>query len=61
MAERTPDSIMCPLVDTEIEDIDCIENSSAVDLVLKKESVPDRFKVKPDWENICKKCKWHNY
>ena len=52
-----PDYVMCPLVDAEIENIDCIENSDAVDGMLKK----DRFKKKSEWEKICKKCKWHNY
>ena len=58
---RGPDYVMCPLVDKEIENIDCIENSDAVDGMLKKDSVPDRFKRKKDWEEICKNCKWHDY
>lgn len=56
-----PDYVMCPLVDKEIENIDCIETSDAVDGMLKKDSVPDRFKRKKDWEEICKNCKWHDY
>lgn len=56
-----PDYVMCPLVDAEIENIDCIENSDAVDGMLKKGSVPERFKKKSEWEDICKNCKWHNY
>lgn len=52
---------MCPLMDREIEDIDCMENSDAVDGMIKKESVPDRFKNKTGWEEICKQCKWHGY
>ena len=55
------DRVMCPLVDEIIENIDCIENSDAVDGLIKKNSVPDRFKRKPGWESICKKCQWHNY
>ena len=58
---RDPDHVMCPLVDEEIKDIDCIENSDAVDGTLKKDSVPERFKKKAGWEEICKKCKWHGY
>lgn len=58
---KAPDYVMCPLVDQEIENIDCIENSDAVDGMIKKESVPDRFKKKTDWEEICKQCKWHGY
>ena len=52
---------MCPLVEEMIENIDCIENSDAVDGLIKKSSVPDRFKRKPEWENICRECQWHNY
>jgi len=52
---------MCPLVDKEIENIDCIENSDAVDGIIKKETIPERFKKKPNWEKICEKCKWHGY
>lgn len=52
---------MCPLVGQKIENIDCIENSDAVDGMIKKDSVPERFKVKSDWEEICKNCKWHGY
>lgn len=56
-----PDFVMCPLVDQRIENIDCIENSDAVDGIIKKEAVPQRFKQKPGWEQICEKCKWHGY
>lgn len=53
------DLVMCPLVDTEIQDIDCIENSDAVDGIIKKDTVPERFKKKADWITICERCKWH--
>ena len=56
-----PDFVMCPLVDEKIENIDCMENSDAVDGIIKKEAVPQRFKQKPRWEQICEKCKWHGY
>ena len=56
-----PDFVMCPIVDHRIEKLDCIENSDAVDGIIKKETVPEKFKRKPEWEQICKKCKWHGY
>ena len=56
-----PDHVRCPLVDSMIENIDCIENSAAVDGMIKKDSVPERFKQKTNWEEICKNCKWHDY
>ena len=43
-----PDFVMCPLVDEEVEAIDCIVNSDAVDRILKKDVIPE-------------KCKWHGY
>lgn len=52
-----PNFVLCPLVDENIEPIDCIENSDAVDGIIKKETVPKRFKKKPNWEVICEKCK----
>lgn len=56
-----PNFVLCPLVDENIEPIDCIENSDAVDGIIKKEIVPKRFKKKQNWEVICEKCKWHGY
>lgn len=58
---RNTDNVMCPLVDEEIPNIDCIENTDAVDGAIKKDTIPDRFKRKPGWEDICRKCKWHEY
>lgn len=51
---------MCPLVNDEIEDIDCMENADAVDGIMKKDSVPEKYRRLPDWEEICKRCKYHN-
>ena len=34
-----PNFVLCPLVDENIEPIDCIENSDAVDGIIKKETV----------------------
>ena len=55
------DFVMCPLVSRMIKDIDCIENSDAVDGILKKDSIPQEYKILSDWEQICKNCEWHNY
>lgn len=49
-----PDFVLCPLVDTEIENIDCIENSDTVDGMIKKDTIPERFKKKPNWEKYVK-------
>lgn len=53
--------MFCPLVDIEIEDIDCLVTRDVVDGMLKESAIVDMFKEKPDWQEICLKCKWHNY
>lgn len=54
-------TILCPLVDDIIEDIECIENRDAVDEMITEESLPNKYKRKSNWKEICRKCKWHNY
>lgn len=53
--------VECPLVGRRIEAIDCVENTDAVEGMLKKDSIPEEFKKKENWIDICKNCKWHNY
>lgn len=48
--------VKCPLVDSFIEDIDCLENQD-----ISQNSIPGRFKVKPDWKEICESCPFRNY
>lgn len=53
------DTISCPLVDASITSADCIENVDVVDGLIVEESMPDKYKVKEDWKEICRKCKFH--
>lgn len=53
--------VFCPLVNANIENIDCIENRDVVDEMIIDDSMPDKYKQKENWREICKKCKWHNY
>ena len=53
--------VFCPLVDRKIEDIHCIENRDVVDGMLVESSLPDEYKRKINWKDICRKCQWHNY
>lgn len=53
--------VFCPLAEEEIEDIDCIENRDVVDGMIAESSLPDKYKRKKTWKEICKKCKWHSY
>lgn len=53
-------SINCPLTDTKIDEIDCLENIDIIDGFVSDDSyIPKEFKIKPDYESICKNCKYH--
>lgn len=50
----------CPLIDNVIDSGDCLEITDIIDEMFGSESdIPDRFKAKPDYKEICKKCKNH--
>lgn len=53
--------VQCPLVDRKIKDIECIENSDVVKGIQIETTIPEEYKKKKDWKEICKKCQWHNY
>lgn len=53
--------VFCPLVDRKIEDIDCIENRDVVDSMIIESLLPDEYKRKKNWKDICRTCKWHDY
>lgn len=53
------DIIRCPLVDTLITSAECIENVDIVDGMIVEESMPDKYKTKKEWKEICKNCKYH--
>lgn len=50
------DKIVCPLVDDEIDIIDCLENRD-----IKEEYIPEKYKKKKNWKDICKSCKYYDY
>ena len=53
--------VMCPLIDEEIDPMDCVD---VVDCILNPKflkNLPDKYKAKKDFIHICKNCKWHNY
>lgn len=47
------DKILCPLIDAKISCVDCMENRET-----KENFIPDKFKEKDNWKDICKKCKY---
>lgn len=50
------DRVFCHLVDGEITKIDCMENRD-----IKDEFIPDKYKVKENWKDLCKNCHYYEY
>jgi len=53
--------VFCPITEDRIEDIECIETRDAVDGLFIEDTVPEEYKKKENWKNICRECKWHNF
>lgn len=47
--------VYCPLVDRSIDAVDCMENRE-----VREEFIPEEFKKKKIWKDICRKCKYYN-
>ena len=52
------DRVRCPLIDDMIEAGDCVVYSDVANEMLKDSCIPEAFKVKEDWREICKNCKY---
>lgn len=50
------EKIICPLIDGLISPADCMENQD-----LREESIPEKFKEKENWKEICENCKYQEY
>ncbi len=48
--------IICPLIDDWTSFVDCMENRDT-----KADYIPDKFKNKPNWKDICKNCQYSKY
>ena len=48
---QTKDLILCPLTNTFITPVDCMENRD-----IKEDFIPDKFKQLSDWKKICENC-----
>lgn len=53
--------VRCPLIEAEIEDIECIEVTDVAEQLLKETVIPEKFRKKENWKEICKGCRWHNF
>ncbi|MCC8041959.1 MAG: hypothetical protein LIO69_00270 [Oscillospiraceae bacterium] len=48
--------IMCPLIDRHISIDECMENRE-----IKEKFIPEEFKEKEQWKDICQKCKYYDF
>lgn len=55
------DHVLCYLVDEYIEAFECIENSAVADREIIEKCLPNKYKAKRAWGELCVACKWHNY
>lgn len=52
--------MICPLTDKTIDPSDCLENIDIIDGFASDEThMPDIFKAKENYRDICRKCKNH--
>lgn len=58
-ANEYPEAVMCPLVDEMIAADDCIENQDVAAGMITDETMPDRFKEKENWREMCKGCEYY--
>ena len=53
--------VMCPLIDETIEPIECVDVVACGLNPLFLNSLPEKYKAKENFKDICKQCKWHCY
>ena len=54
------DKVRCPLIDMDhISLSECIENIDIAEGLIKETSMPEQFKKKENWREICRECEWH--
>lgn len=56
-----PERVLCPLVNETIGNFECLENVDCIDGMIKIESLPQKFKMKENWKELCIKCEYHYY
>ena len=57
--QEYPDYVQCPLVDREIESIDCLENRDVINGNINA-PLPKKYTEKRGYKGICRACKWYN-
>lgn len=59
--KSAPDEVMCPMIDEIIDSYICVGIRDIPAGLFKLECMPDRFKKKDNWIEICKACEWHDF
>ena len=52
---------MCPLIDEKIDPMECVDVVDCVLNPLFLNNLPEKYKAKENFKDICKQCKWHCY
>ena len=52
----TAQEVLCPLINEWIENYVCVENQA-----IREDWIPDKFKQKPNWREICNQCPFQDY
>ena len=55
------DRVMYPLIDEKIAPMECVDVVDCVLNPLFLNSLPEKYKTKENFKDICKQCKWHCY
>jgi len=53
--------VMYPLIDEKIDPMECVDVVDCVLNPLFLNSLPEKYKTKENFKDICKQCKWHCY
>ena len=56
-----PNYVMCPLINEEIEAIDCIVVSDCAEGLLKETAIKIDYTLQKEWKKICKNCENRRY
>ena len=54
------EKIICPLIEKEVDIIECIENRDCADGIILESSMPEKYTIKDNWKDICKNCQYHS-
>lgn len=53
---KKDDLIFCPLVDKDIDIVDCMENRD-----IRDDVIPAEYRAKENWKDICAECPYNKF